>query len=629
MAQTKAPSVDRQPASDGRARVERTPGDGQRSPIQPQQRAATLQVPERPKLAPGVRAAGQMQESAFRDPPWLCERDGAGYIQVTELLHRLLEHCNGECSVEDIAARMSDKTGRKVSANNVRELIAKQLIPKGLVTTADGKVPAAAATGATRSPLAVNMKMKMVSPRVLEPMIGALRMLYWPPVLIGVLIIGAVAQAWMYLVHGVGGSVHDALYAPGLMLIALAVIVLSAGFHELGHAAALRYGGGNLRGMGAGIYLVYPAFYTDVSDNYRLPRWSRVRTDLGGFYFNLIFALGIMAAYVATGQEFLLVIVLLINLEILHQLMPFVRLDGYWTLADITGLPDFFSQMGGFIRSVVPISSWKGRKLPELKWWAKAVFAIYILITVPLLLTLLLIMVKGVPRILATAWDSLLQQIAAFSAAQSGADFLGMATAVVQILVLALPTLGLGFTLYTLGRRVAVAVWSWSKPTPGRRALGALGTLAAITSLVFLWAPMLPAQLPLMGGQPGPLYGQVSFVPIRSDERGTIFDAVGVATPMNLPGGGPSREAPAQSKPSPASEPVAEPTTAPTAEPTAAPTPPPATTSTVGPAPVQQIQPTPAPKTTPGTAATSAPKTTPQTAPTSAPAATTEPTPAR
>ena len=90
--------------------------------------------------------------------------------------------------------------------------------------------------------------------------------------------------------------------------------------------------------MGVGIYLVYPAFYTDVSDNYRLGRWGRVRTDLGGFYFNLIFVLGVMALYVATGYEFLLLIVMLINFEIIHQLLPFVRLDGYWVLADITGM---------------------------------------------------------------------------------------------------------------------------------------------------------------------------------------------------------------------------------------------------------------------------------------------------
>ncbi|MBA3445542.1 MAG: hypothetical protein H0T58_11920, partial [Gemmatimonadales bacterium] len=87
-------------------------------------------------------------------------------------------------------------------------------------------------------------------------------------------------------------------------------------FHEFGHASALRYGGGRVRGMGAGFYLIYPAFFTDVTDSYRLGRWARVRTDLGGFYFHLTFALGLIGLYWVTGQEFLLVVVLLINLDI-------------------------------------------------------------------------------------------------------------------------------------------------------------------------------------------------------------------------------------------------------------------------------------------------------------------------
>src|ERR1051326_1285003 len=113
----------------------------------------------------------------------------------------------------------------------------------------------------------------------------------------------------------------------------------------------LRYGGGRVRGMG--LYLMYPAFYTDVTDNYRLFRWARVRTDLGGFYFNVLFSLGLMGVYHATGQV-LLVAALLTDIDIVHQCLPFVRLDGYWALADLTGIPDFFSFMGAYVRSVVP-----------------------------------------------------------------------------------------------------------------------------------------------------------------------------------------------------------------------------------------------------------------------------------
>jgi putative peptide zinc metalloprotease protein len=51
--------------------------------------------------------------------------------------------------------------------------------------------------------------------------------------------------------------------------------------------------------MGVGLYLFYPVFYSDVTDSYRLGRSARVRTDLGGVYFHLIFALGLILGTVA------------------------------------------------------------------------------------------------------------------------------------------------------------------------------------------------------------------------------------------------------------------------------------------------------------------------------------------
>ena len=53
--------------------------------------------------------------------------------------------------------------------------------------------------------------------------------------------------------------------------------------------------------MGVGIYLVWPAFYTDVTDSYRLPRAARLRTDLGGLYFNAIVAVATFGAWLAAA----------------------------------------------------------------------------------------------------------------------------------------------------------------------------------------------------------------------------------------------------------------------------------------------------------------------------------------
>jgi len=509
---SQSPTPQRAPSPDGNAG--RAP-DG-REPEQTTNTAAAA-VPERPTLAPNIVMSGEMEESGFAEPQWMVQRDGQ-FIHLTELLYRVAEQVDGQRSLDEIASTMSEKIDRTVSVDNVRQLIGTKLIPLGVVVGADGKVVGAdaAGEGAVRSPLKINMKTKVLPRGLITPLTKVLKILFFPPILIAMLIVCFAAQVWLFFVHGIASSIHEAVYKPWVTLVVLGVIVVGTAWHEFGHASALEYGGGEVRGMGAGFYLVYPAFYTDVTDNYRLGRWARVRTDLGGFYFNLIFCLGLVGLYTLIKQPFLLLGVLLIDVDIIHQCLPFVRLDGYWTLADVTGIPDFFSYMGPFLRSVLPLKKKEGDdKLPAFKRWVKVIFAIYIIVTIPILAFLLFEMLKNVPRILASAWDSLGKQWSALTNAASGGHYGGVALAVLQILLLALPVAGLGFALFSLGRTGMRLLWNWAKPTPGRRVVGSLATAAFATLLVYLWVPNLS-----FGGSSSAVAAQNNWRPIPADERG-------------------------------------------------------------------------------------------------------------
>lgn len=440
-------------------------------------------IPERPALAPNVQLVGEMRETGFKDRQWLIQRDGR-FMQLTELLYRILEQANGERTLDEIAARVTESTDWMVSADNVRQLIQMKLAPLGLIAPASGMVVSRDEHRA-RSPLALNVRMRMLGPHLIDPFTKVLQILFAPPVLIPILVAIVIAHGWLYLVHGVAASFRDALYTPGGLLIVLAITLAASVFHEFGHASALRYGGGKVRGMGAGIYIIYPVLYTDVTDSYRLGRWARVRTGLGGIYFHLIFALGAMALYFVTGREFVLVIVALINLEIVRQFLPFIRLDGYWVLADLTGIPDFFSQIGPFLRSVLPIPGWEGSKLPDFKPWVKAVFAAYICVTIPVLSLLLYLLVTRLPLIVATIQDSLLVQAQIFSAARAGGDFLGMAASGSQMLMLALPLVGIAYLFYRLGWTLIRVIRN--QPTAGRRITGALISAGVIALVALLW----------------------------------------------------------------------------------------------------------------------------------------------
>jgi putative peptide zinc metalloprotease protein len=429
------------------------------SRIQQAKPTTSARAPERPALAPNVRLIGEMQEAGFKDRQWLVQRDDR-FIQLTELLYRVAEQTNGERTLKEIAAGVTKSTDWIVTTDHVRQLIESKLVPMGLIVAADGTI--ATYSERARSPLALNMRAKVLGPRVIEPIATVLQVFYAPLVLVPVLIAIAVAHGWLYLVHGVAGGVREIVYVPGLMVLVLAVMLVAGVFHEFGHASALRYGGGKVRGMGAGIYLIYPVFYTDTTDSYRLGRWARVRTDLGGFYFHLIFALGIIGLYLVSGQAFLLFVVLLINLDIIRQCLPFVRLDGYWVLADLTGIPDFFSQIGPFLRSVLPVPGWEGSRLPDLKPWVKWTFAAYIALAFPTLLLLLFFFFRNMPGLLVIMWDSFLNQTVAFSQALDSGNVGDMGLSVTQMLILGLQALGIAYLLYSLSRMLAVVAWRWT-----------------------------------------------------------------------------------------------------------------------------------------------------------------------
>ena len=450
-------------------------------------------MPERPAISPSVELIGEFQGTGFVDSQWLVRRDDR-FIQLTELLYRIAEHADGRRDLAEIAAAVTDATEWLVTADNVRELIGARLIPMGVIAGANGAFATDSrrhTQGGPEAALALRMRLKAIGPRAIDPIARVLQYLFAPPVVAVGLIVAALAHYWAYRVHGLTGAFIDALYRPSSLLVIIGLTLLAAVFHEFGHASALRYGGGRARGMGVGVYLVFPAFYTDVTECYRLGRWARVRTGLGGAYFHLLFALGLIGLAYATGYEFLLIAVLLINVEIVRQFIPFVRLDGYWVLADLTGVPDFFSQIGPFVRSLSPrLARSGGPRLPRLKRWVQVAFAAYVAVTIPVLVALLVLLVKFLPRVLTVLWDAVATQVNLLRSAAEAGDAVGVATALTELAILAIPVLGLGYLLYTLTWKPVRA--AWNQPTARRRALALAAVTAVACAVGFIWAPRLP-----------------------------------------------------------------------------------------------------------------------------------------
>ena len=254
--------------------------------------------------------------------------------------------------------------------------------------------------------------------------------------------------------------------------------MLSAGVHEFGHAAACRYGGATPGGMGFGLYLVLPAFYTDVTDSYRLDRRGRLWVDLGGLYFNAVLARPRRSVCAAYRRDALLLLVGTQVLQMLRQLSPVIRADGYHILADLTGVPDLFAHLKPTVASLGRATGATGRA--RLKRWARVVVIAWVLLIVPSLVFALASGAVALPRLVATAWDSLGVR-ATLSRRPPGTGTSARSCFGLKMLAVALPVAG---TILMLGR-VATA-----RPRPvgegGRRSSSARADRGRVGAIVLV-----------------------------------------------------------------------------------------------------------------------------------------------
>lgn len=120
----------------------------------------------------------------------------------------------------------------------------------------------------------------------------------------------------------------------------LLLFLVSSLIHELGHAVACRYFGVKHGGIGIGLYLNFPVFYTDVSGIWMLSRKQRLVVNFAGVYFQLILLLPILLLYFYTNDVLLKYFIFILNINFLVTLNPFFKFDGYWIVSDLLGVPN-------------------------------------------------------------------------------------------------------------------------------------------------------------------------------------------------------------------------------------------------------------------------------------------------
>jgi putative peptide zinc metalloprotease protein len=490
-----------------------------------------------PALAAGVELIGRYHGSGLDKPIYLVRRGDGRVIQMTAVLFAVVSAIDGQTSVADIARQASAQLGRHLSAEDAGYLIEAKLDPSGLIGKPGDKAPA---TPAAPPILGLKMKARVVPARIVSMLTRLTLWTFLPPIVLPVLVLTAVFDRWLFFQHGLANATQQLIFHPSLALTIVVLTVLSTAFHEIGHATACRYGGARPGPIGVGLYIAWPVFYSDVTDTYRLGRAGRLRTDLGGVYFNVIAALLVAGAYFETGFEPLLLAVVLIQVDALHQFFPFFRLDGYYVASDLIGVPDLFMRMRPMLLSFIP-----GRpmhpQVKALKPWARYALATWVYLTFAVIAYLYFLLFQALPRVLATAGASFMLHLTEIGYYWHHGPPGYVALAIVDELTLVFPLVILALTAVMVFRLLRKL---WSKlgtERPTKRV--AIAAAAATLLLIPLPNVITPA----------------AYRPITPSDRGTLPGPTSLPQQLTTPLASPRPFAQPTASPSPTMNPSPSP----------------------------------------------------------------------
>src|SRR3712207_1891200 len=169
-------------------------------------------------------------------------------------------------------------------------------------------------------------------------------------------------------------------------------------------------------------------------------------------------------------------------LEIVKNLSPVFRADGYHILSDATGVPDLYAHMGPTLRRLLP---WKRREPSALEGRARVLVTAWVLVIVPVLVALALTAILLFPKLAASAWESGSRLVSGLPEQ----DAVGVLASVARLFGLLLPVAGVALLAQRLLTSTGRRAWGWSAGSTLRRGVFFAAVAGLVALLTWAWWP--------------------------------------------------------------------------------------------------------------------------------------------
>jgi Zn-dependent protease len=259
-------------------------------------------------------------------------RVGPRYYQPAGIWRAALDALGQPLSAAELTERLQRSGWPQLTVEQVEEGLQRTLLPKGLVQAEglpSGAVPSLDSPLRWRRRLLSGRRVAWLA-RPLQPLLG-------PPALA----MGSLAML-VLLIAGLDlGAMRLAAASLQWMglLTAFLVLLVCLALHELGHAAAMGRQGLAGPEIGIGLYGPLPALYCDVSASSPLPPLARLQVSAGGLIVQAWAMLVLSMVWQLTASAWVAQAFLFNGFVLALNLVPFLRLDGYWLVADALNEP--------------------------------------------------------------------------------------------------------------------------------------------------------------------------------------------------------------------------------------------------------------------------------------------------
>ncbi|CDN30752.1 hypothetical protein BN938_0647 [Mucinivorans hirudinis] len=271
----------------------------------------------------------------------LCNSSDRHYLKINEDVYNVLCLIDGKRSIGDISVIFESTYEMSLSVEAITSLLFNDLLKYGILKGYEEKVKP------YEKPSYLKLSFTIFNEKVVAKITRYFLFLFKPAVAF-TFIVCTISFAIYILINKM--DVYYSYNIQASLVLFFLAMFCSVTFHEIGHATAAKFFGATHGGIGGGFYLFKPVYYADVTDIWKLNKKQRVIVSLAGVYFELIFCFIISFLGLISNANILIFISLIVSLNSLFNLIPFLRSDGYWIVSDLTNKPNLFSYSKSKVR---------------------------------------------------------------------------------------------------------------------------------------------------------------------------------------------------------------------------------------------------------------------------------------